>query len=134
MESNYQAIHIIRMYHFIKYIISIILEHLFYTRPCAKSLTHLIFINTITLMGLLGTNTPFELMRKLRHWKVKMFATSHGASKQSGWGMISESLTPKSLYSATTLTALLALSELPDPVFLRSQGQWELLGRQVPAR
>lgn len=134
MESNCQAIHIIRMYHFIKYIISIIFEHLFYTRPCAKSLTHLIFINTITLMGLLGTNIPFELMRKRRHWKVKMFATSHGASNRSGRGMISESLTPKSLYSTTTLRVLLVLSELPDPISLRSQGQWELLGRQVPAR
>lgn len=133
-ESNCQAIHIIRMYHFIKYIISIIFAHLFYTRPCAKSLIHLIFINTTTLMGLLGTNIPFELMRKLRHCKVKMFATSHGASNQSGRGMISESLTPKSLYSITTLRVLLALSELPDPISLRSQGQWELLGRQVPAR
>ena len=133
-ESNCQAIHIIRMYHFIKCIISIIREHLLYTRPCAKSLTHSIFINTITLMRLLGTNFPFELMRKLRQWKVKMFAPSHGASNQPGRGRISESLTPECLYSATTLRVLVAVSELPDPISLRSQGHWELLGRQVPVR
>ena len=132
-ESNCQAIHIIRMYHFIKYI-SIIFEHLFYTRPCAKSLTHSIFINTITLMGLLGTHIPFELMRKLKQWKVKIFAPSHGASNQPGRAVISEPLTPESLHSTATLRVLVAVSELPDPISLWSQGQWELLGRQVLAR
>lgn len=85
-------------------------------------------------MGLLGTHIPFELMRKLRQWKVKIFAPSHGASNQPGRGVISESLTPESLDSAATLTVLVALSELPDPISLRSQGLWELLGRQVLAR
>ena len=54
--------------------------------------------------------------------------------EEPGRAVISEPLTPESLHSTATLRVLVAVSELPDPISLRSQGQWELLGRQVLAR
>lgn len=125
-QSNCQAIHIIRIYHFIKCIISIIREHLLYTRPCAKSLTHSIFINTTTLMRLLEP-LPFELMRKLRQWKVKMFAPSHCASNQPSRGRISESLWLQSLCIQLLHWGSLWLSQncqMPSPSCPRATGNF----------